>query len=148
MASISYIGSTLNMVAGTPATEDQSGYEALSYVEIGKVVSFGPLGDTSEDISFTLLKTGRTKHVNGAKDLGEVAVTVEFDRADSGMTLLEAANNSNTNQSFKVTDTDGDDHYFQGIIANLTDPERTASTYKGKNFVVRGNTAIVLVDGS
>ena len=146
--SISYIGSTLSVVSGSPATEDQSGYEALSFTEVGKVVSIGELGDTSEDIAFDLLKPGRRSHVNGVKDLGEVAVTVEYDRADGGLTILEAANNGNTTHSFVVTDTDGDDYYFQGLVANLRDFERTANQYKGLNFVIRGQTGVTKVDGS
>jgi len=146
--SISFIGSTLSIVSGSPATEDQSGYEALSVTEVGKIVSFGELGDESEDISFDLLKPGRKTHVNGVKDLGEIAVTIEYDRADAGQVIVRAANNGNTTHSFVVTDSDGDDYYFQGLIANLKDLERTASQYKGANFVIRGQTGITKVDGA
>lgn len=146
--SISYIGSTLSVVASAPSAEDASGYEALSFTEVGRVVSIGELGDTSEDIAFDLLKPGRRSHVNGVKDLGEVSVTVEYDRADAGLTILEAAANGNTTHSFKVTDSDGDDYYFQGIVANLRDFERTANQYKGLTFVIRGQTGVTKTDGS
>ena len=146
--SISFIGSTLSVVSGSPATEDESGYTALSVTEVGKVVSFGELGDESEDIAFDLLKPGRKTHVNGVKDLGEIPVTIEYDRADAGQVLIRAANNGNTTHSFVVTDTDGDDYYFQGLVANLKDLERTASQYKGANFVIRGQTGITKVDGA
>lgn len=146
--SISYIGSTLGVVASTPASEDQSGYEALSFTNVGKVISISELGDTSEDITFDLLQTGRRSHVSGVKDLGEVAVAIEYDRDDAGLTILEAANNGNTTHSFRVTDTDGDDYYFQGVVANLRDNERTASGYKGMTFVIRGQTGVTKVDGS
>lgn len=146
--SITFIGSTLSVVASTPAAEDESGYTALSFTEIGKVISIGELGDTSEDVTFDLLKTGRRSHVNGVKDLGEIPVAIEYDRSDAGLTILEAANNGNTTHSFRVTDTDGDDYYFQGLIANLRDNERTASGYKGQSFVIRGQTGIVKVDGA
>ena len=146
--SISYIGSTLGMVAGSPATEDQSGYEALSYTTVGKVISIGELGDTSEDIAFDLLQPGRRTHVSGVKDLGEITVVIEYDRADGGLTLLEAATNTNVTQSFVVTDSDGDDYYFQGLIANLRDSERTANTYKGMSFIIRGQSGLTKVDGA
>ena len=145
--SITFIGSTLSVYAGTPATEDQTGYEALTWVEVGNVVSIGGLGDTSEDVTFDLLKTGRRSHVSGVKDVGEVPVTIEYNRSDAGLTILEAANNGNTTHSFRVTDSDGDDYYFQGLVANMTDNERTASQYKGINFVMRGQTGITKVDG-
>ena len=63
--SISYIGSTLGIVAGVPATEDVAGYGAQTHIEVGKVISIGEIGDTSEDITFDLLKTGRRTRVNG-----------------------------------------------------------------------------------
>lgn len=145
--SISYIGSTLSMVSGSPATEDQAGYEALTFVEVGKIISIGELGDISEDIAFDLLKPGRRSHVSGVKDLGEIPILIEYDRDDAGLTLVEAANNGNTTHSFVVADTDGDDYYFQGLVANLRDTERTANTYKGASFVIRGQTGVTKVDG-
>lgn len=143
--STSYVGSTLSVVASTPAAEDQSGYEALSYTEVGKVISIGEIGDTSEDINFDLLKPGRRSHVNGVKDLGEISVVIELDNTDAGLTIIQAANNSNTTHSFVVTDSDGEDVYFQGLVANLRDSERTANTYKGASFVIRGQTGVTRV---
>lgn len=146
--SITYIGSTLSGVSGSPATEDVAGYEALSLVEVGKVISIGEVGDTSEDVTFDLLKTGRRSHVNGVKDLGEIAVAIEFDGSDAGQTMIEAANNTNTTHSFAITDADGYTYYFQGLVANFRYTERTASTYKGATFVIRGQTGITEDDGS
>lgn len=141
--SMTYIGSTLSIAAATPATEDVAAYAALTWTEIGNVVSMGELGDESEDVSFDLLKTGRRTHVNGVKDVGEVAVTIEVESADAGQVILRAANNTNTSHSFRVTDTDGETRYFYGLVANLKDMERTASTYKGQTLAIRGQSAIV-----
>ena len=143
--SISYVGSTLSVVASTPATEDQSGYEALSFTEVGLVVSISAIGDTSEDINFDLLKTGRRSHVNGVQDLGEISVTIEVGNSDAGQEIVRGAANGNTTHSFVVTDADGEDVYFQGVIANYQDSERTANTYKGATFVIRGQTGVTRV---
>lgn len=145
--SISFIGSTLAVVASTPATEDATGYAALSFTSVGKVISIGPLGDQSEDITFDLLQPGRRSHVNGVKDLGEIPIGIEYNRSDAGLTIVEAGANGNTTHSFRVTDSDGDDYYFQGLLANLRDLERTANQYKGATFVIRGQTGITKVDG-
>jgi len=144
---ISYIGSTLSVIASTPSTVDQSGYEALSMTTVGKVTTIGELGATSEDLTINLLAAGATKHVNGTKDMGEIPVSIEFDASDGGLTILEAGNNTNTVHSFKVTDSDGEDTFFQGLIANLRDPERSSGAIKMKNFVIRGDaSSIVVVD--
>ncbi len=146
--SITFIGSTLSIVSGAPSTEDQSGYEAQTHIEVGKVLSIGEVGDSSEDVTINLLKTGRIEHVNGVKDLGEIAVAINYDRADAGLAILEAANNTNTTHSAKITDTDGDDYYFQCVIANLKTVPRSPSASKGMTFVLRGQTGITKVDGA
>lgn len=140
--SISFIGSTLSVSAATPATEDQTGYEALTFTEVGKVVSIGEIGDEAEDIAFNLLKPGRTTHVNGVKDVGDVPVTIEYDVADAGQVILTAGNNTNTTHSFKIVDTDGEDWYVQGLIANKKMMARESNQYKGENFVMRGQTGL------
>lgn len=145
--STSYIGSTMFIVADEPATEDESGYSALSFIEIGKIVSIGELGDTSEDIAFDLLKPGRRTHVSGVKDLGEITVTIEYDRTDAGLAVLRDANNTNVTHSFYVQDNDGDVAYFYGLVANLRDFERTANQYKGQTFIIRGQSGLTRVDG-
>lgn len=144
--SISYIGSTLSIAASTPSSEDASGYGAISYIVVGKVISIGEVGDTSEDITFDLLASGRRSHVNGVKDLGEISVVLETDLSDAGLAVLKAANNGNTTHSFEITDSDGESVYFQGLVANLRDSERTANTYKGSSFVMRGQTGVVRVE--
>lgn len=146
--SISFIGSTLSLISGIPVTEDAAGYGAQAHVELGKVVSIGELGDESEDIAFDLLKPGRKTHVNGVKDLGEIPVTIEYDLTDAGQIILRTANNGNVTHSFMLKDADGDVYYFQGLIANLKDLERTASQYKGANFVIRGQSGITKVDAA
>lgn len=146
--SISFIGSTIGASTTLPTSLVQSDLEAVSHTEIGLVVSVGELGDTSEDVTIDLLKTGRRKHVNGIKDLGEISITCEYDRSDAGYVILKAANNTNTTISFVVTDSDGDSYYFQGLVANMKDMERTASQYKGFTFIIRGQTGITKIDGS
>lgn len=140
-----YIGSTLSVAASTPAAESQSGYEAISFTEVGLVVSIGEFGDTHEDLTSNLLKTGRTDHSNGTKDGGEVPVTIEYSGTDAGLTIIKAGNGGATTHSFKITDPDGDDYYFQGVIANLRHRERTTSTKKGFSFVMRVNTGVTEV---
>ncbi len=141
--SISFIGSTLSVSAAKPATEDASGYGALTWTEVGKVVSIGELGDEAEDIAFDVLKTGRKNHVNGVKDIGDVPVTIEYDVSDAGQVIITAGNNGNTTHSFRITDTDGENWYFYGLIANQKMMARESGQYKGQSFVMRGQSGLV-----
>ena len=139
----SYIGATLSVSADAPASEDATGYGALSWTEVGRVISIGEFGDQSQDISFDVLKIGRTVHASGPKDIGEVPVVIEYDGADAGQTLVKDNNNTNTSLSFQITDPDGASIYFFGLVANLRYNERTANNYKGQSFVIRGQSALV-----
>ena len=146
--SISFVGTTLAVVSGQPGTEDASSYEAMSpaLTAVGKVIDISELGDQSTDIAFDLLQPGRTTHVNGVKDMGEITVTCEYDAADAGQDIIRAANNSNTTHSFRVTDADGADRYFYGLVANVRDLARSANQYKGFTFVIRPQSGTVDAD--
>lgn len=141
----SYLGATLEWADGSqPATEDASGYGALSFAEIENVITVGEIADGSEDITYNLLKEGRTQHVNGVKDMGEISVTCAYDASNAAaIGAVEAKNNSNTTSSFKLTDSSGAITYFQGRIANFGHPERSASAYEGRTFVIRPTSGLV-----
>lgn len=140
---ISYIGAVIGCVVGMPATDDAAGFGAMTYTPIGKVVSWGAIGDTSNDISVDLLD-GRVEHVNGARDGGAVPFTIRTD-TDAGQAILIAQSNTNAEVSFKVTDPDGKIAYFRGKVANVKDMERASSSYKGFNGEVRVNSATIRV---
>jgi len=67
------------MVAGSPATFDETGYKAQTHVEIKGIVDVGEVGDTQNDITIDTL-IGRVEHVNGsliwAKLLSATALSV------------------------------------------------------------------------
>lgn len=146
MADISYIGATFAIVAAAPATYDSAGYAALSWsAAIGEVVSWGATGDSHEDIAVTEVSTGRTKHINGAKDGGAIPFTIKYAAADAGQVIIRAQNGSNTACSVRITDPDGKIEYMTGILANVRQMERAAGQYKGFGGEFRVNSAVVTV---
>ena len=142
MPAISYIGSTISCVVGVPGTIDFAGFNALTYQLIGKIASFGNIGDTSGDIPVDLLE-GRIEHVNGAPDGGEIPFVFRYNIGDVGQNILIAQNNGQNEVSFKIVDTDGKIAFFFGKVANVRDRERTPSNYKGMEGVVRVNSATI-----
>ena len=142
-SAISYIGATIGCVVATPATIDSAGFGALVYTTIGKIASWGEVGDTSNSVDIDLLD-GRVEHVNGAKDGGEIAFAFRSD-TDAGQTILKAQSNGNADVSFKITDPDGAIAYFFGKVANVRDNERSSTNYKGMSGVVRVNSATIRV---
>ena len=139
---ISYIGATIGCVVGVPTTLDEAGFSALTYETIGKIASWGELGDTSNDITVELLD-GRVEHVSGSKDGGAVPFTIRSDADDLGQPVLIAQSNTNSEVSFRVVDPDGSTAYFHGKGANVRDPARDPGSYKGFTGEVRVNSAVV-----
>ena len=149
MAAITFIGSTLQIndsgaaftITGVDA-DDHAGIQAAADTEVGGVISISELGETSEDVNFDLLKGGRKTHVNGVRDIGEISVTCEFDASDAGQNRIRALSNTNTTIDVAVTDQDNQVQCFQGVVANYRITERTASSYKGCMFAIRGQSAL------
>lgn len=141
---ISYIGATIGCVVGVPATVDSTGFGALVYTTIGKIASWGEMGDTSADTTVDLLD-GRIEHVNGAKDGGVISFTIRADADDLGQPILKAQSNGNNEVSFRIVDPDGRISYVYGKVANVRDTERTSSNYKGFTGEVRVNSPTIRV---
>lgn len=142
---VSFIGALVQISATVPSTIDSSGFNALSYTTIGKIVSFAGTGDTTDDISIPLL-IGRKEHLSGASDGGVLQVGFRWDGGtDAGQTLVLAQNNTQQNCSVKITDPDGKIEYFYGLIANYQSMDRNTQNYKGYNFVIRVNSIVVRV---
>ena len=140
----SYIGGTLSVAKGAkPTSENKAGYDALTWVEVGKVVSLGAVGDTHENITVTTLK-GRTLNITGAADGGSSEMTLVADGDDSGQVDLVEINGSNTQSSFRIVDPEPSNSvsYFSGLIASLKDTPRDTSSYRGLTCDLKINTKV------
>lgn len=143
MADLSYCGSTIAVVVATPATIDSPGFAALSWTAVlTDLVSISEIGDTSQDIPIPYLN-GRTSHVNGAVDGGEVTLTYAWETSNAAQVIIRNNQNNNVACSFRVTDPDGRISYFSGVVANVRDLPRDTNTYKGQTATIRVRTARV-----
>lgn len=124
MGSTTAAGTALAISAGVPATQDASGYAALTYTEIGLIEKIGAIGAMFNKVEFTPLKGPKQKH-KGSVDYGSLQPTLAHDDADAGQTLLRTAadNATSTKYAFKVTYPDGAIRYFQGRVFGY--PENT-----------------------
>ena len=147
MAVSGEIGTTLfvSTTASTPATETESGYDALTFAQVVGVTSIPALGDEIDVISAALLETGRTNYANGVKSGGTKQFPVQHLATDAGMAVIAANPGSTADFSFKVVDIDGTKRYFFGRIGGVMTVEKTPSSAKGSNFDVHINSAITTV---
>jgi len=147
-APVTLVGCTVHIVASTPATEDQTGYEALSFTEVGEVLSVPQTGNTSNAGTLNLLKTGLTQHYNGSQIVSPFTVPYKYNRSDAGQVIVRAGENGTAEHTMKITDPDGDDYYIQGVIGSILQSERTPDAYKGESFEFRPISMFTKVDGA
>jgi hypothetical protein len=83
-------GTKLYIGAALPATNDQSGYESVSWTEVGLVESFSEFGPNHNIGSFTPIGTGVACKYMGTADYGEISMVIAKSTTDSGLQDLMA----------------------------------------------------------
>lgn len=152
------IGTKLAIATGRPATIDQAGYEALTWVEMTEgLVSIGAVGDTNETVTVPDMTTGRNKTLKGAKTGDTVNIAVSRQRVtasgalDPAQAAMKAAADSLCGEySFRFVEPDcgaqnGVTQYICGPVANWKRTERTTTSYAGFTLDVMMNYAPVEV---
>ncbi|TXI87762.1 MAG: hypothetical protein E6Q40_04500 [Cupriavidus sp.] len=147
MTSTTAAGSALAMSAAAPATEDATGYAALTFTEIGQIEQIGAVGAVYAKVEFTPLKGAKQKH-KGSVDYGSLQPSMAHDPTDAGQTLLRTAADSNSLYSFMVTLPDGAKRYFQGRVFGYPENIGGADTIVMANPTVEISTKIVKVAGA
>lgn len=117
MGSTTAAGSTLAISAAAPATQNEAGYSALAFTEVGGIDKIGALGASFAKVEFQPLKGPKDKH-KGSSDSGSLQPSMAFDEDDAGQTLLRTAAEDKTSKlySFEVTYPTGAKRYFQGRV--------------------------------
>jgi hypothetical protein len=137
MGSTTAAGSAILMSVAAPATQDQQGFTALTFTEIGGVEKIGAIGASYAKTEFQPLKGAKQKY-KGSADYGSLQPSIAIDEADAGQALLQTAADDETNKlfSFKVIKPDGAIRYFQGRV--FGNPE----TIDGADALIMGNPNI------
>lgn len=134
----------------TPA--NAAAYSALTYTEIGLVESLGEFGDQSAAVNFTALSDGRVRKGKGARDAGDLTITVGHDPDDVGQQALIAAEGTNLRYPFKVQfpnkkNTNGTDevHYFMGKVMSKRVTGAAVNDVVRRTFTIAIDSAITEV---
>jgi hypothetical protein len=118
------VGTVISATASQPATEDQTGYEALSWTVVGEVTDIGESGGSATITTFTPVASGVVNKRKGSIDYGTMALAIAKDAADTGQILLKAGFDGaqrDTVHSFLVAEPNsGDEAYFMGSISSFT----------------------------
>lgn len=137
-------GSLVSVSAATPATFDSTGFGALTWTLVPDMISWSEIGDDHAVQSYNSLRDG-TIYVNGARDGGNRAFSMRYEKTDAGQAIIRAANGSSTPMSVRVVDQDGEIRYLWGIVNSLKMVPVDGSTVKGQSGQFAANRAPVVV---
>ncbi|PTQ12959.1 hypothetical protein CLG96_02110 [Sphingomonas oleivorans] len=144
MASTTAAGTTIAISAAAPATQDSTGYAALTYTEIGGIEQIGTIGATTNKVEFQPLNGPKEKH-KGSTDYGSLQPALAHSDTDAGQTLLRTAADpaNNALYSFKVTYPGGEKRYFQGRVFGYPENVGGADSIIMANPTIEINTKVV-----
>lgn len=146
MGAMTPAGTKLAISAGTPATQTEAGYEALTFTNVGLVDKLGPIGAAFEKVTFQPLD-GPLQKLKGPADNGTLNPSMALDEADAGQALMRTASEDQTGDyAFRVTKPDGAIRYFQGKVFGMPEDVGAANTVIMGNATVEINTEIVRVE--
>jgi hypothetical protein len=132
-----------------PATADTlSEIAALTFTEVGGIMTLGTFGDTRNLVNFAVLGDGRTRKLAGAADAGTLNVECAFDALDPGQIAMRAAYDAGDEFAFKVEPQDGQApnpnsmFYFKGPVTSKAVNVNNNDSVLSQTFVVAVNTTV------
>ena len=107
----------ISVSAGVPATNDATGYAALTFTQIGELNSVGDLVTKHATSTFINFCTNKSSVVKGVVEPIMMSIVVGNDRDDAGQTLMTTARQSVTGKyAFKLLESNGDIQYFRAFV--------------------------------
>lgn len=136
-------GSRLYVSAALPATYDKTGFEALTWVEVGEVTEIPSFGKVYNVVNHNPLGDRKTVKRKGSYDNGSIDVPYAYDMTpggDAGQALLLAGLDSDVSRSFWVDIKELKAHYFTGQITSAP------TTVGSVDQIIMKNTTIAIDD--
>lgn len=137
-------GSKLAISAGVPASQNLTGYEALTYTSIAGVESIGGFGATTEVVTFQPLD-GPVEKYKGPTNYGQLSPSIKVDDGDAGQALIQVASAPTNNAwyAFRVTKPDGSLRFFQAGVFGFPETVGAANSMIMAAPSIEINTAVV-----
>ncbi len=139
-------GVKLWAVAGSPATEDKAGYEALTWVAVADVVDLPAYGPTTTVVESKPLATGITEKYPGFTNNGSLALGLDQNITDAGQILLEGLVQKAgviKPMSVRIDFVNGKSDYFKGGVFSFTTNIGSADSMIGATCQVEINSDVL-----
>ncbi|NML88758.1 hypothetical protein HHL26_06715 [Sphingobium sp. TB-6] len=110
-------GATVGLAAAAPATYNEAGYEALTFTNIGKVTDLGEIPSRVYELVtvYYVASRGQAK-AKGGYNLGSQTIVFTIDGDDAGQTLVDAASESDSAYSVKLSHPQHGEIYARALI--------------------------------
>lgn len=131
---------------------DFSAADAVTWKEINEVEGLGSVGDTSEAVSFTGMKTARTRTLKGPRSAGTMEVVCGLDGDDTGQQAAIAAEKSIHDYEFRLVLNDApeggtpSERYFIAKVMSQSEQFDQANNVMKLNISLGVNSNIVRVN--
>lgn len=139
-------GATLSISSSLPATENESGYGAVSYTPIGEVTDIPEFGKQYALVTHNPIATRKTNKIKGSYNSGSVTLALARDPADDGQVVAQAALDSDANYAFELEFGDGSIQYFQAKVMSYTTGTGTVDSIVASSIQLEIDTDVVEVD--
>ncbi len=141
-------GGTLLISAVLPATQDQAGYDALTFTEVGGTSDLPAIGGTSNTVPFDILSDDYTSNAKGQRKYGEGTFNYATVGTDAGQIIMVAAEQSKNSYAFKILYNDGAIDYVNGLIMGTPKNNGTADTVQVNAASIVWTSTPVFVAGA
>lgn len=130
----SSLGTTYSIAVGEPATYDEAGFEALTWIVVGEVADIGEFGGEAEVLTHTPVDTGKVQKLKGSLNYGQQAIQFAKVFDDVGQVAMKSAfdgANKLAMHSARVVYADGYAEYSVGIVTSFMTTVGSASSIRG-----------------
>ena len=138
-------GTTIGISATLPATENQAGYEALTFTLIGEVTDLGEYGKEYATVTHNPIASRKTIKRKGSFNNGTLALQLGLDKADAGQVICDAAVDSDNNYAFAITYQDGTIDYMSAQVMSFKTNAGSVDQILSGSINLEVNTDIISV---
>ena len=139
-------GTSLEVSIAAPATHDAAGFAALTFTNVGEIVSTGEKGGAAALVTHSPLDQRTVKKFKGSVNFGSYAVSLGLDLSDAGQVILDGlavGANIDVVASFKETKQNGDIEYYRAIVMTYTRVGGTIDAIIGSNATLELTDSII-----
>ncbi len=141
-------------ICETPQADDllQAGFEALTWIEIGNVVTFPDFGITDNIVSQDYASTDVSQKQKGFRSASDTELVVGYDPDDTGQTAIRTAAGTRYNYAFKLESSDAPDsgttntiRYSRGVVGGPNFAGGGGEDFDNETYQIGLNQAPVIV---